>query len=381
MTKIWHKSTLFEYDGPQIFEARDRIGGHYIAVAVEDSGADQQYLVVGTEVEKLRKFRIGEMDLRTLLVESSGDGWYLTESNVDEEQSYTIRLQQSSILEHEHLPDSDFFLYDNQTTDTLISEARTRDKLVVEIVTETPDTGTQHRIRASVLSGLLDQFQSLVSGAYGNELGTNNTSTSRKRIKELTQLDVVIPAAQGSFRMLLEASKPRDLFGVNPELASALKNVDDLFASVTAVHQQQYHVPVRGKSLNQFNKLLKFLDSNNTNLKYAWAEPQFDRPISHTITTNQIQSYVATMDNPSTPEFKEVNLVGEIERVNRQNKTWGLYADDGSILRGIVEEDGNRLNGLTVGKRYEFRCLQKISDQNDTSDTSSEYIMKSYKRL
>ena len=110
MKNIWYKSTLFEYDGPQIFEARDRIGGHYIAVTVDDSGTDCQYLVVGTEVENLRKFRIGELDLRSLLVESSRDGWYLTAFGVNEEQSITIQPQHGDLLQRDYLPDPDFFV-------------------------------------------------------------------------------------------------------------------------------------------------------------------------------------------------------------------------------------------------------------------------------
>ena len=38
MKTIRHTTTLFYYDGPQIFEARDSIGGHYVAVLVEAIG-------------------------------------------------------------------------------------------------------------------------------------------------------------------------------------------------------------------------------------------------------------------------------------------------------------------------------------------------------
>ena len=121
MTKIWYKSTLLEYDGPQIFEATDRKGGHYIAVAVEENETDYDYLVVETEMEKLRKFRIGEMDLRSLLVESSHDGWYLTAPGVNEDKSVTILLQQGSLIERDYLPESELFLHDNLAADTPIS--------------------------------------------------------------------------------------------------------------------------------------------------------------------------------------------------------------------------------------------------------------------
>ncbi len=131
MLEIRYKSTLFEYDGPQIVQAKDRIGGHYIAVAVEDNGADNQYLVVGTEVEKLRKFRTGEIDLRSLIVESCEYGWYLTPAGASMDDPVTLDPQQGNLLEHDYLPDSGFFLQDSQSNNTLVSEARARDNLVV----------------------------------------------------------------------------------------------------------------------------------------------------------------------------------------------------------------------------------------------------------
>ena len=61
-------------------------------------------------MEKLRKFRIGEIDLRSLLIESSRDGWYLTASDVNEEQSISIQPQHGDLLQRDYLPDPNFFV-------------------------------------------------------------------------------------------------------------------------------------------------------------------------------------------------------------------------------------------------------------------------------
>ncbi len=42
MKTIRHTATLFYYDGPQVFEARD--GGHYVAMMVEPEGDRDRYL-------------------------------------------------------------------------------------------------------------------------------------------------------------------------------------------------------------------------------------------------------------------------------------------------------------------------------------------------
>ena len=57
MKTIQHIKTLFYYDGPQVFEARDAIGGHYVAVMAEPAGETDRYLVAGVSPESLRRFR------------------------------------------------------------------------------------------------------------------------------------------------------------------------------------------------------------------------------------------------------------------------------------------------------------------------------------
>src|ERR1035437_3641837 len=78
MKTVRHTTTLFYYDGPQVFEARDAIGGHYVAVMVEPEHGKDRYLVVGVEPERLRQFRAGLLDLRTLLAERGEAEWHLT---------------------------------------------------------------------------------------------------------------------------------------------------------------------------------------------------------------------------------------------------------------------------------------------------------------
>ena len=68
MKAIYYMSTLFHYDGPQIFGARDVTGGHYVALLIEPQDGRERYLVVGVTPEQLRQFRSSMLDLRSLLV-------------------------------------------------------------------------------------------------------------------------------------------------------------------------------------------------------------------------------------------------------------------------------------------------------------------------
>ena len=77
MTKIRYARTLVYYDGPQVFEARDAIGGHYIAV-MGPLDEEIRYLVAGVAPEQLSSFCAGKKDLRGLVMESDADPRYTT---------------------------------------------------------------------------------------------------------------------------------------------------------------------------------------------------------------------------------------------------------------------------------------------------------------
>ena len=73
---IRHFRTLVYYDAPQVFEARDEIGGHYIAVL----GAPGRvlYLVAGVAPALLQEFCAGRMDLLDLMLGSDPGARYTT---------------------------------------------------------------------------------------------------------------------------------------------------------------------------------------------------------------------------------------------------------------------------------------------------------------
>ena len=111
MTTIHHTTTLFEYDGPQLFVARDDDGGQYLALLVDSPEEQDRYLVMQIDPELLSQFRAGALELRPLIVEASKDQWYLaTTTNLDE--PLVLELQRTPI-EERFLPDEGFTLADS----------------------------------------------------------------------------------------------------------------------------------------------------------------------------------------------------------------------------------------------------------------------------
>lgn len=112
MRPIRHTSTLVYYDGVQVFEGRDSIGGHYVGVWVETAADADRYLVAGVAPERLREFRAGALDLRTLLLDARHGGWLLADVADGFERPTTPRPLDNMAECPRFLPDEGFFLHD-----------------------------------------------------------------------------------------------------------------------------------------------------------------------------------------------------------------------------------------------------------------------------
>ncbi len=113
MKSIRHTDTLYYYDGPQVFEAGDGSGGHYIAVMVEPDGGQDQYLVARVEPERLRQFRIGTLDLRSLLTQRIKEEWFLAKANGGLDAPLALQPQPTALAASSYLPEPGFLLHNS----------------------------------------------------------------------------------------------------------------------------------------------------------------------------------------------------------------------------------------------------------------------------
>ena len=378
MKTIVLHSTLFYYDGPHVFEARDAIGGHYIAVMVGSEfpeaaentmrGQGDRCLVAGVAPNRLRSFRSGTIDLRSLLIESVPDEHYLAavDSGVDQPlrlERLTIPLADSGLL-----PDPGFLLYDRPADDHVLSEARERNNFVIELVADPPEAVSQHRIRVNTLAGILNRVQAMVKHACRAAGG------ARRRRQDDDMLDVVVPASAGSFQVILEASNLPDLFGGN-DLGRALPRVDLLFedtgnpvATLAVVREH------RGHLAGAYLKLLRLLAQSGTGLRYSWAEPRLDRPITRSVSQVEAGCLVAALSSVDKLAVESVTVEGALERFNRSTGAWGLLTDEGRRT-GKIASDGPSLDGLKVGGRYRFHCDEEIEEIDITGRESRTLYM------
>ena len=70
---------------------------------IDTVGDADRYLVVAAAPDPLRQFYAGELDLRTLLLESSTDIWYTPLVDDNFERPVSLEPEQGSLLEMDYL--------------------------------------------------------------------------------------------------------------------------------------------------------------------------------------------------------------------------------------------------------------------------------------
>jgi len=367
MKTIRHITTLFYYDGPQVFEARDAIGGHYVAVMVEPLDGLDRYMVAGVEPERLRQFRSGIIDLRNLLIERPFDDWFLsTVASEGNFENLALQRAEGRLAESTFLPAAGFMLHERPAGELALAEARFRNNLVFEFAVDPPEAAEEHRIRIGTLVGLLTHVQTMVKHAYGAALRDLTLSTRRAIDRSDAHLmDVVVPATAGSFRIILEAAKSPDLLGQS-ELARALRRVDVFFDKASNPEEAAQVVRNnRGHLAGAYLRLLRFLVKHNTNFRYSWAEPTSASPSSRSISEGEAAPLVSLLEGVSNLGSESASLVGTLEEADVTRGTWRIATTDGKYS-GEVKKGGPSLQGLKMGSSYKFSCVEEIEESEWT---------------
>ena len=372
MKTILHTTTLLYYDGPLIFEGRDLIGGHYVASMIDDANGADVYAVVGVSPESLRRFRAGAIDLKSLMLETPDEQWYIAQPEGGEDVPIRLQPQTSPLAESDFLPDDGLVLYDDSIDDLALAEARVRDNVVFEFSVDPPETASGHRVRADTLAGALSHIQRIVRHSYHREM---RGRPARTATKDEYLMNVVIPAAPGSFRVVMEAATPSDMFGYGG-LAIAMKRMDEVFESVAdpskAVERLRDH---KGHLARSCINLLGFLADIGAGLRYSWAEPSLTAARHSGVSQADAENLSRILSEAEDIGYECATLEGELERANRSAGNWALLTKEG-VKSGKIRDDEISLNDLEIGKRYRFDCVEEIKVDSVGGERRVLYLKK-----
>ena len=381
MKTITPTEILDYYDGVDIFAGCDRIGGNYVGLRVGTEANLDRYLVAGISPHRLRHFRSGRVDLRTLFMETDSDGWFFTIADGAPGEPLTLESGSGPVAATGLLPQEGYFLEDMPIDDFVLQEALERRNVVFEFSADPPETARGHRMNAMTLAGLLTLMQTAVKHSYRKAVA-DLTDQTRSLIHRSDghEMDVVIPASAGSFRVLLEASKPPDMFG-SGELVRAFRKLDDVFACLEDLDNapkslQAYQGHLAGSCV----KLMRFLAEHNTGLKYGWADPAFSEVHYGGVSQEAAHKLADSFGGFTNLVTESVTISGAFVRVNIPTGEWGLYTEEEGRKIGKLSDDSPSLDGLITGNHYRFNCIEDIEIDPLGNDKHTLYL-QSIKKL
>lgn len=381
MKTIRHTATLDYYDGPILFEGRDRIGGRYLAAAVDD-GDDGEllYAVVGVSPRELARFRGGLVDLRKVMLEAGSDEWYIA-SYSSAEEGFELRPQQTPLATSAYLPDEGYTLDPAASSDVvLLDTAQRRNSVVIELKAEPPEGTGEHRMHVDNLVQMLDLMQKLVG--YGYRAAVKRVPRklrSETPVEEAVLMDVVVPAAAGSFSVLLAAAR-HGSEGGRGELSRGLEVVDALFAGAKAHDGVNVVMKTGGRLASTYMKLVNFVAQEEVGFRYSWAEPEFSKVRRNSISVDEARHLWALMGEAVNRKQRGVSVMGRLVKADLKTGAWILESAT-EVYKGTAGTNASLLSGLVVGQDYRFWCTAEIKKKRMTGREARTFRLESSEQV
>lgn len=350
------KSILAYYDGPDVIEAIDPFGNQYLGMALEPQRKSFRFLLVSLSPRQFTQFCRGTVDLQSILKETPPFGWYDCETdNLEEPIQLNSRIE-DPIPDH-LMPASDYFLVNHhQNQNAAMDEAAARQNFVVHLKAEPKNQSRAHKLKLKDYGELILSLNSLVVSAIPKQ-----TSDGESLDRSKVDLDIVVPAAEGSLEIVLEAThSDEDLFDPHLMLVSSFKQIDKAISLATDVDRVKALSEKFGVEFTKkFLKLFQILLRSEIDLNYSWAEPRFRSGQATTVAYSKTQDLVDSIRKKGDDILHEGSrtVTGRLERFNRRLGNWGLSTETGVIVGTIDREDRpEKLDGLLVDGLYTFEC-------------------------
>ena len=262
-----------------------------------------------------------------------------------------------------YLPESGLFILHafDPSNEDVITEAAARSTLALELKIQSQIPSDEHRIRATDLSGLLVNFQSLVKNAYRKITAT--VGRANKAFDSLSSLlDVAVPAKPGSFKMILVPAQQNDLFG-DADVGRGLELIDELLSSVDDPQATLERVKkYTGHTASSLVKLIRFIVEQNLTIKYSWTSPHGGNVSSRTITQREAVPLLDLLSSTENLQIERFAVTGRLTVLNINSESWRIDSLDSSDHFIGKCAPGVTVSGLTGGEVYTFVCEEKIEE-------------------
>lgn len=340
---------LSYFDGIEVFCAKDAADGNYVATLVEE-GDVPKYLVAGVSFNCLSDLMAGQIDLKRAFDEAADGEWFLVDARASFGEPLSLEPCLKDTLPPRYLPVDGFTIEPQIDSYHALMYAHERKNCVFSF-------GLDSSIHIDTLSELLAYIHLMVNYAYRRSV-SDLPSRDRPRVdaSRATAMRVVLPAAPGSYHMVLEAAMEPDADG-SSELERGLKFIDDLFETATDENAMLTVVGTRRSRLaTAYSKFMRFLDEHGTGFTYGWATPKSTDARSGQIARDLATSVSYLFDVDDSPVREIKTFTGRLDKANLRTGGWGMRTNERGYVTGKSRPGNPLLSKAVLGGEYVIEC-------------------------
>lgn len=363
---IRNRETLVYHDGPVLFIGADEVDTLYLCAIVERTSQFDKYLCAPVSKKRLARLRRGLLPVRSVFDEPEQDRFAVIEvANEEIFESPTTVLQSSAIPE-DWFPAPDFFYRDVQApSETVVRQAKERQRAVVHVRLEAPESMGRPVILAPRLGHALTHIASFVKHAYSASIRTAD-KTLKDILQEPENSDLnVFKVAPGSFVVHLESVSNSDMLG-HVHISRALRLFDEINATLgdkdKAVEVLRQH---RGRVAQSYKRLLQYVVETDTPVSVQWATPGHNVPEVTAISKASAEAVYEKLLELHELDSERRTIIGVLLAASVPRGTWRVKSDsDGKEFWGDIDQQSDAtLEGVTLETvRYKLVCAERIEE-------------------
>ena len=381
MRKLSYLEALVYYDGVQVFLGQDQFGARYVCTLVEQSDLRDTYLCAPVAATMLPSLLQGELDLKQVYTNTETKELLTIESVSGELEDLDSNPLTVTEVPDAWLPQSGFYIRHRMANDNVVvNEAVVRGRAVMRCRLNPPEAAFESKISAENLSQAARLVQRLVKYAFRRSIRDFDKSL-RERLLPIENYQLEIFAfSPGSFTLHMQSAAPADLVGYS-QIAKAFETIDRMSsvadsprATVEQVSQLGGHVATT------YRDLLRFISETKTQFEYAWASPDRDTSVMHSISSSEAKPLLDALAERADIGVERVELIGYLTKVDETQGTWRLTNEaDGKVYGGSSEVD---LAGLVIKtQRYKIDCEERLEEERGTGREFTKLYLKTWQTL
>lgn len=360
---IRHRETLVYHDGPVLFVGIDGVDTLYLCAIVEKTAQMDIYLCAPVSQRRLAELRRGLVPVRSVFEYPEQDRIVILEVTDQEISESQAKLVQSSDIASDWLPSPDFYYRDEPAPrEIVLRQARERQKAIVHVELDAPETMGRGVIPVSRLGHVLTHIALFVNHAY-NESIRYAEEKSRDLLKgpENSALNV-IGFAPGSFVVHLESVSNSDMFG-HVNISRALRLFVELNSTLgdkeKAIEALRKHP---GRVASSYKNLLKYIVETQTPITVQWATPEHKAPEATGISMSNAEAVYEELVEMHELDTERKTVKGALLMADIPHGTWRIRSDqDGKEYHGDIDPESDAtLEGVTLETvRYKIVYVER----------------------